>query len=1155
MKKKILIALGAVVGVLAVLVVAALVLIDPEQLVNEKKDALLKDVSAKIGREVTAGKVSASLGSQLKARVEHVQVAGLPGQQPALFIGAVDVRFSIARALLTFGRDLHVERFGVQGLQLRAARDGDGTWDFQDVLDKLSADEGAPGEKSDTSFLAGARIAEVAITDGTLELDDKVVGRPLQAYDIDIQTSDVVLGDPLMVSLHAMLRDGARESPVDIKARLAVLPKDLSFDPLPDLEAEAKLHDVDLGSWGALVPADVPAPVRGTLRASLTATVKDGAQRIAIDGTVNARELVLRDALSPLATAAERTAAPRGRPLSADVELALELDEKAQRTLVKKLTLKGSGLDVTATLEAKGSGLAGLEKADVKASAQDVAALLLALPPSLRGLPDEARIEGPLQAHLSTAGDAIDLSVNLDAARVRYLDVPDGKTAADATTALFDKPAGRPLNVALHGQRKSSALDVDKLELVVDTAKIGGTLSLPTDKGAPLVADIASGPVQLASLKSLAPPFADAIGKGQRVDGTVELKVKATADGGKQIADAVLDLRALDVNLAATTVRGAGSIAVKAQPQGSDVDLSVVANLDGLSVTKRGDDGSTTLAKPAGLPLRLDAVAKRTKERADFSKLVLAIGRSTVNGRGSIVDLDKDAPRLDIDLGQVQLGFDDLRQTVPGAAKLPAGGRLSGAVKLAGGTSSATLAVDARGLNMVFGSSRIAGDLNVKNLSEPVLDVKLTQVELAFDDVRGLSASAADLPAGGRFKGSLAMSGDTKKSASVKAGVKIDSLTAADSSLKGQIDIENLDKPRFNLNLTADKLNIDRLREAFSSDTDEKTKKKKDDNPHGLSKETRALLADVNGKGSLNAARAIVKGIPVTNFKGALTMTRGKLAFDTLEFNIYGGTMTATGSAVDLPAERTAYDLKLAGKDIDLGAALAEQTGLGRIFSGSCSPKLEVKGRGLAAGDFAVSAEGPAELKFKSFAVSTIDVLGPIGDAVNKTGKLPGMKLGTASVEKGLNLQGFTALTKFLGGRLRLEKPIDADTPFGKMNITGSAGMDAGMDFTSTLQLTPAMVAKLTGNKIKVKEAVPVPLKIGGTWDKPKVSGVDVGKLVTALVAAAGKDALAGAVDDLLGGGGDKNDDKKSDKKKDKKKGKKSTEEKALDAAKGLLGK
>ena len=61
-----------------------------------------------------------------------------------------------------------------------------------------------------------------------------------------------------------------------------------------------------------------------------------------------------------------------------------------------------------------------------------------------------------------------------------------------------------------------------------------------------------------------------------------------------------------------------------------------------------------------------------------------------------------------------------------------------------------------------------------------------------------------------------------------------------------------------------------------------------------------------------------------------------------------------------------------------------------------------------------------------------------------------------------------------------------------------------------------------------------------------------MGKLVTALVAAAGKDALSGAVDDLLGGD-KKGDNKKGDKKKGDKK--KSTGDKAVDAAKGLLGK
>ena len=80
-------------------------------------------------------------------------------------------------------------------------------------------------------------------------------------------------------------------------------------------------------------------------------------------------------------------------------------------------------------------------------------------------------------------------------------------------------------------------------------------------------------------------------------------------------------------------------------------------------------------------------------------------------------------------------------------------------------------------------------------------------------------------------------------------------------------------------------------------------------------------------------------------------------------------------------------------------------------------------------------------------------------------------------------------------------------------------------------------------------------LKIGGTWDKPKVSGVDVGKLVIALVAAAGKDVLSGAVEDFFGGGDDKKDDNKKDKKKGKKKqDKKSAGDKAMDAAKGLLG-
>jgi hypothetical protein len=1175
MKKKILIAAGALVGLIVVVLVAGIFLLNPQKIVAAKKDDALKMLSEKIGREVTAGEVTASVGTELKARITALQIAGAPGKQPQAYVGSVDMKFSLVRALLTFGNDLYVEKFTVQGLVLRAARDGQGRWDFQDILDKLAGDPAAaPEEKSSKSALEGLRIASMRILDGRVELDDKMLGRPLAVGNLNIDVSDVVLGQPLAVNLKASLEDGARKSPIDVTTRLAVLPKDLSFDPLPDLDVKAQLVDVDLGPWGGLAPSDVPAPVQGTLRTDLVLTAKDDAKKLSVDGNVLLRGLVIREAVSAVADVAERNAAPRGSPLDADITLSAALDSEKPRYEVKKLTVKGNGLDLVASVDAAGTSLAALEKADVQATAQDLNRVLAVLPPSLRGLPEAVRIEGPLAARLVGSAAEIDATVNLDNARVRYMDMPEDGSAA--TAALFDKPVQKPLNLTLHGKRGSSALDVDRFALVVDTAKIGGTLSLPTAKDAPLVADITSGPVELVSLQGLVPPFKDAIGRGQRVVGTAEVKVKATSDGGKQKADAALNLSSLDVNLANTVVRGTGGITLKAEPAGGDVTIVTAANFDGMSIQKFGEGGAPVVNKPAGLPLRLDVNAKKASDRADVSSLALAIGKSTVSGSGNVTDLDKDEPKLFVDLGDVSLGFDDLRTALPGASRLPAGGRFTGKVRLAGGTSASTLAVDAKGVNLVFGSSRIAGDVNVKNLSDPVLDVNLPTVDLAFDDVRNVSESAGDLPAGGRFKGTVKLAGDTAKSSTVKANVKIDSLVAQGSSMKGAIQIENLDKPRFELGLQADNLDVDKLRESFGGKDDGKTatKKQKDDNPHGLSKSTRALLADVNGKGTVTAEKAVVKGIPVQKFKGVLVMTRGVAKFDTLEFNMYGGTVAATGTMLDLPAERTGYDLKLKGKDIDLGAAIADQTSLGKIFTGRISPDISVKGKGLAPGDFAITADGPAELTFKSLSINTLDLLGPIGEALNKTGKLPGGKLGfTTAGMSGTELEGFKALTKFIGGKLKLEKPVETESKAGKITWEGAVGLDAGLDLRATLGLTPAMLSKMSNGKLKVKEPVPVPLRIGGTWDKPQVTGVDVGRLVTGILAnvAGGavdkaKDAAGDAAKNILGSvtGSDKkkDDKKKDDKKKDDKKKddkKKSTADKAKDAAKdaakGIFGK
>lgn len=1140
MKKKLLIAVAAVLGLLVVVVGVAFATLDPQKLITEKKDALLKDVSAKIGRELTSGAVTARVGSSLGATISGVKLAGPKNDDgtasPAqLEIQQIDVRLSLLRALMTFGKDLYVEAFTVDGLVVRAARDADGVWDFQDILDKLAADDlkdaDQPKEKTDTTALQGLRVAGINVRNGRIELNDAVLGRPIAVSGLNVGVSDVVLGDPLAVTVKADLEDSGKKSPVDIAVKLATLPKDLNFDPLPDVDVKAVLTDVDLGPWGGLAPADAPAPVAGTLRTDVTAKLTKNTDVVDVNGTVMARGLVLRDAIGATAGKAERLAAPRGSPLDLDVTIGLHLDP--EQTRLEKLKVSGSGVDVDGSLTMQGSGLAGLKTAAVKAKVADLAKLLGALPPSLRGLPPEVKIDGPLDAALTKNGDALTGNVVLDGAHVVYLST-DEKTGV--TSPAFDKAAGKPLNLKLAGKSDDKALTVDDFALVVDSFKLGGKLVLPTKDGEALTADVHSGAIGLSSLQGLVPPFREAIGKGQKVEGTVAVDVNAKSVGGKQEAVIALGLKNLDVNLASTVVKGSGGVDVKAAPGGADVAIVVKADLDGISIVKTSD-GETSLNKPAGLPLRLDVDVKKGESSAVINSAKLVIGKSAISGKGNINNMGKKGESMSLDFGAVDVAFNDLRQALPGASKLPAGGRLKGSLALKGGLSAALLGLDAKNLDISFGSSAIKGNVSVDNFDKPVVDVDLTQLVLGFDDLRPISESTADLPAGGRFDGTLKLKGDTAKKSTMKVDVKINKLLAGKSDLKGAIQITNLDQPKFAMGTQSEFLDVDGLRAAFGGGGDEKTpaKKTKDENPHGLSKSTRDMLAGVSGKANLQAKKALVKDMTMTNFNGTLIMTRGVAKFDKLDFGFYGGTVTASGTSLDLPSERTKYAIDFSAKNVDFGAFMADQTSMGKLFKGTVSPELHVKGKGLAPGDFAITADGPAEMKFKELTIGSLDVLGPINDAL---GKSKAGKLGTASAkgEKGLQLVNFTALAKFVGGKMKLEKPIDADTPLGKMNITGSTGMDNSLDFKSVLQLTPETIKSMTGGKVKVKNAIPVPFKIGGSWDKPSITGIEIDKLVTAILG----DAAGDIVDKVTGG--------KTDKVKDK------AEDAAKDALGGLLG-
>lgn len=1062
---------------------------DPTALVNERKDELAKKASEQLGRELTVGTVEARLFPDLSAVVRDVKLAGATAEhKPQLELVEVEVGFSLWKALLSFGNTLEVQRLSVRGLALRAARDREGRWDFDDILQK-QAEQPDSDEPADLSFLEGASIARAAIEDGTVEIDDAALGRPLKVSDLKLAFEDVRLGQPLHILLAATFEDGGKKAPLDVDLRVAELPRDLSFKPVPSVVAKVKVAELAVGPWGGLLPADAIAPVDGKLSVDVELSAKNDAADLSAKGEANAKQLVLRQG------------ADKGKPLDIDATLDLAYDLTAGQLNVDDLTLKGTGVDVAAKVQAAPLTLAGVKNAKVDAKVADLGRLLASFPPGLLDLPEELVLEGPLSASADGNAQSLDVSVNADKARVAWAE-------------SFDKSKGRALHVTLKGKKNGDRLVIDPFELVVDTATIKGNVGLPSKAGAPIAAKLSSGAVSLASLQSIVPPFKKALERGDKVLGTVAFEANAKGVGGKQQALAELRFKDLDVNLKDTVARGQGNVKLDLTPSGDTLDAKVVADLGALALMSRGEGGDSVLNKPVGMPLDLDVHVIQTSKRADVKTARLRIGDTTVQGKGEATGLDTDSPKLAVDLGALDVAFDDLRRTLPGAQSLPAGGRMKGAVKITGApTSLATLVVDATAVDINVGESRLKGTARVENLDEPRLDVKLKDSDVRFDDLRPLAESLEALPRGGSFAGDLALEGDTAKLASLSASLAAKSLQVRGNDLRGSFELQDFDQPRFTFDLTGNQINVDQLLEAFGGEAEPGSKKKKaDDNPHGLSEGARGTLRKISGKGTLSAKNVIYQGFPMADFVGKLVMTRGRIAFEALDFSLYGGRISAAGTVLDLPAKFTGYEVKLDVDKMDLGRALAAHTGVGRIFSGLVSQAVNVQGEGLAKGDVVKSLTGPVKLTTNSLTIETLDLLGPIfAPVATAAAKTPGAPKVAGKAEKGTTLQDMTAWVRFGDGRMKLEKVLKSATSFGALSLDGGAKLDHSLDFTATAELSPDTIARWTGGKVKPKKAIPVPLKIGGTWERPMVTGVDAAALVTAIMGGAAAAVLGDA--------------------------------------------
>lgn len=136
------------------------------------KSQIAKHGSAALGRELSVERASFN-PLTLEARLYDVRLAGPEGNSPTLELGRIAVNAQLSSVL---PNRLELKAVEVSDGVARAAIEGNGQFDFQDILDHLAA---APAEEADPEAeLMAARVQRLSLANLSFEFEDRSLASP-----------------------------------------------------------------------------------------------------------------------------------------------------------------------------------------------------------------------------------------------------------------------------------------------------------------------------------------------------------------------------------------------------------------------------------------------------------------------------------------------------------------------------------------------------------------------------------------------------------------------------------------------------------------------------------------------------------------------------------------------------------------------------------------------------------------------------------------------------------------------------------------------------------------------------------------------------------------------------------------------------------------
>lgn len=339
------------------------------------------------------------------------------------------------------------------------------------------------------------------------------------------------------------------------------------------------------------------------------------------------------------------------------------------------------------------------------------------------------------------------------------------------------------------------------------------------------------------------------------------------------------------------------------------------------------------------------------------------------------------------------------------------------------------------------------------------MDLKLSGDAGAYRDL--------DLSIQGVFQGSLS-SEEFDVNASAKLG---------DSNVRIKGNMKGLEHPAFDLDVEADRLDIDRYRgdPAQDKSASKSEAPKHDEEPIDLS-----ALESADAKGAVRVGELKVANLEARDFSLRFDLRNGHLKVDPLKAKFYGGELAG---AFAVNARNHEFVVKQSAAGVEIGPllrALADKD----LLEGKGTVNLDVRTAGKTVGALKRGLNGNAGLSLKDGMLKGVNLAGML----RKAKAALGSKSATEEIAEGGEKTDFSDMSASFDIRNGVAHNDDLlmRSPF--LRVGGEGDIDIGanrMDYTAKLSVVDTSTGQ-EGKELASLKGITVPVKVSGPLDQLK---------------------------------------------------------------------